>query len=256
MHLKKDWKSYLSKILIILFITIQNASADNIPAPTCDKCDKSTETWSPFSEGRQSKNNALILWIPGGEGQGPNQIGFTPWRDLIFLIDFAILISPYPLKHPKSVSVKASSPDYINRIRDAIIYYKKKTGKKVILAGHSMSTRTVSNFINSSQENADLVDGAIYGGINYNVPSLKRRVNIPILMIHHKKDACPSNSLSSAKAIVKSIEKKNDGNTFFEIIEGGQGSGDVCGTQHYHGFGTVKNIAAEKALSFIENNFK
>jgi hypothetical protein len=61
MHLKKDWKSYLSKILIILFITIQNASADNIPAPTCDKCDKSTETWSPFFEGRQSKNNALIL---------------------------------------------------------------------------------------------------------------------------------------------------------------------------------------------------
>jgi len=256
MHLKKDWKSYLSKILIILFITIQNASADNIPAPTCDKCDKSTETWSPFFEGRQSKNNALILWIPGGEGQGPNQIGFTPWRDLIFLVDFAILISPYPLKHPKSVSVKASSPDYINRIRDAIIYYKKKTGKKVILAGHSMSTRTVSNFINSSQENADLVDGAIYGGINYNVPSLKRRVNIPILMIHHKKDACPSNFLSSAKVIVKNIQKKNDGNTFFEIIEGGQGSGDVCGTRHYHGFGTVKNIAAEKALSFIENNFK
>jgi len=30
----------------------------------------------------------------------------------------------------------------------------------------------------------------------------------------------------------------------------------VCGTRHYHGFGTVKNIAAEKALSFIENNFK
>jgi len=75
-------------------------------------------------------------------------------------------------------------------------------------------------------------------------------------MIHHKKDACPSNSLSSAKSIVKRIEKKNDGNTFFEIIEGGQGSGDVCGTQHYHGFGTVKNIAAEKALSFIENNFE
>jgi hypothetical protein len=242
--------------LILSLIFNQNSFADIIPAPTCDKCDKSTETWSSFFEGRQSKNNALILWIPGGEGQGPSEIGFTPWRDLIFLVDFAILISPYPLKHPKSVSVKASSPDYINRIRDAIIYYKKKTGKKVILAGHSMSTRTVSNFINSTQENADLVDGAIYGGINYNVPLLKRRVNIPILMIHHKKDACPSNSLSAAKAIVKNIQKKNDGNTFFEIIEGGQGVGDVCGTQHYHGFGTVKNIAAEKALSFIENNFK
>jgi hypothetical protein len=68
------------------------------------------------------------------------------------------------------------------------------------------------------------------------------KVRVPVLVVHHEKDACKICVPSDAKKIAARLV--NAPITKTVMVNGGSGaSGDPCEGQHYHGF-----IGAEKGV--------
>jgi len=89
---------------------------------------------------------------------------------------------------------------------------------------------------------------------NFNVKFSAKTINMPILIIHHKKDACSSNPYSASTKLERIIKKRNSGDTTLIGIEGGTASGrDPCNGSKgpYHFFGSKAEEANNKILDYI-----
>ena len=90
-------------------------------------------------------------------------------------------------------------------------YYKNKYNKDVWLGGQSNGAPRIASFLGSSPDNQKLISGAIFTGSHTGRTGTKIRVskikelNLPIAVIHHKRDQCPTSSFNGAKIFFKQI---------------------------------------------------
>ena len=190
----------------------------------------------------------VVLYSGGGGGFG--KIGADGWPgSMNFLIRFAKLFSA----HPFNVilvgrSTDVSNLDGLTRIGDdhdldnqAIFRtIKAKSVAPIWLVGTSMGTISVTAA--AIRDSASNIAGIVLTSsvtayrVKGAVPTQDlAKIKVPVLVLHHERDACKICTPYEAKDIAGGLNNSPIKKTV--LVSGGDGaSGDPCEALHYHGF--------------------
>lgn len=207
-------------------------------------------TMTKYYQGQKSK--ALIVFIPGGEGQfnfdsmKKTDVTFHFSNTLKNLtknipnissgqFDLVMFDSPYPIQvmggraYPQSYRPgERASLDHAQRIQSIIEYYKNKTGLPVFLMGHSNGALSISFYYGHSIDQKDkfkvLPNLIILSGARYEerLPSM---IKTPVVFIHHKKDKCSGTLFEDTKNYYNELIKENPNRAKLIEIESGTDEG-------------------------------
>jgi len=242
-------------LFLLLTIYSVNAQVISVEQTETGLFVNSSPTNTLFWEAKHPK--ALILLIPGGEGQLNLKPETTNLKLNFFqslksltnpevtsgLYDIVLFDSPYPMHQ---ISARASK-DHILRIEQVIQFYKFKTNLPIWLMGHSNGGISISEFIRYLQQNnkTQMIAGVIASGIR-NQSFFNPPIEFPVLFIHHQYDACintkPSESLLNSQK-VKEFTKSDV--QYITISSGESESRDPCRSGYHMYF----NAGAELSKS-------
>ena len=207
-------------------------------------------TWTKYYQGQKSK--ALIVFIPGGEGQ----FNFDPMKktDVTFhfsntlknltknipgvslgQFDLVMFDSPYPIQvmggraYPQSYRPgERASLDHAQRIQSVIEYYKNKTGLPIIILGHSNGALSISFYYGHTIEQKDkfkiLPNLIVLSGARYE-ERLPKSIKTPVVFIHHKNDKCSGTLFEDTKNYYNELIKENPNRAKLIEIESGTDEG-------------------------------
>lgn len=200
--------------------------------------------------------NGVVVLLPGGDGHfklSPTR----PWRknyqimmskSIVDLSDStktsgklsaAFIDSPYPLGLTHYPGARFASA-HINRVISVLDTIRTKTNNKPIwLYGHSNGSISVFEVYKElqSQNREQMIAGLIVSGPR-DVISLPKKINVPVLFIHHKNDACADTSLADATRNYKKVTELSTAKTHMEILDGPsrtQGHPCFVGTHMFEG---------------------
>ncbi len=157
---------------------------------------------------------ATIVMIPGGEGHlGLNSDrrsigGF--YKEILGRlsdpgisegkINVVIFDSPAPLSYRGEYPEARASLEHIQRIDSVVRHFWSVMGKPIWLFGHSNGAVSITEYHNwvVSRGEDQRIAGFIVSSGRYNA-GFKRRVDQPVLYLHHLADGCPRASPASAK---------------------------------------------------------
>jgi len=244
----------MKKIIFFYFLFITPISAlENFEYITCDTQNCKVRGDYIMANYFEVKNSEfLLLFMPGGYGTSSDP---GPFSGLQGKISIAVVKSPYKLKPTRNkgyVGARASKNHY-EEMKLTAEYFKKLTGKKIILAGHSRGSQSMDTFIRKSKKDKRIlslpIDGIIFSAsMNHIVPP--KINNLPTLIIHHEKDACRGTNISTAKKLYRSISKNNKSITNLFLVSGGDKIGDCNNGRHmYEG---ARELAATGVLEFLK----
>jgi hypothetical protein len=165
------------------------------------------------------------------------------------MINIVVFDSPYNLQ-PRKVDDRIAlrySSDHLNRIENVVRFYKAKLQTPIWLMGHSNGAISVSEFINRSEQNKKILNGAILSG-SRNQAQISGAISFPFLFLHHENDGCPQALVSSAKAHFDVVSSLNKAKTALLLVKGGTAIGSVC-TDGNH----MYRDAYKEAASLIED---
>lgn len=214
----------------------------------CDSKDcnkKWPSTHTIYYESKFKKSNYIIISLLGGPGKSKGFDGANTFQHLIGKIDVVFFNCPYNCGGAKHVP-SAYKKDQHARIRSVIEYYKKKYKKKIILAGNSNGAVRTLGYVRSNVENQSLLNGIILSHTNLGNPGSPKirwkfdHMNIPTLVIHHKKDFCNNTQPSQNKLLYRWLSKQNKNITKLVSIdhENSRSSSDCFSKNHkYSGSG-------------------
>ena len=196
---------------------------------------------------------ATVFFIPGGDGTTPIKEGMTetryPWSVGILLPLTKAGYNVVIVSSPTAIDANSGFPgdDRLDRIESAVKYYRAKLKVPVILFGHSNGTAAVHEFANRSEENRQSISGVVISAARQEY-RFNTEVKFPILIVHHKLDACDTTSYSSATSRYESYKSKKM-TVKFVAIEGGEGGGQPC----YAGYHMYYKAYQEVADALINN---
>ena len=256
----------MKKFLIILFFIFSNSFADTVPCAFSNCGKKFPETFTKFHESIPKNNKPMILWLAGGSGQS---LSTQPIDKLEKKYDIITFFNPYDIDKgtEKGDTPQAYKPDQADRIKSVIIYYKNKYNKNIWLGGISNGSPRIAGFLASSPENQKLISGAIFIGSHTGYTGAQIRIskikdlNLPLAVIHHKRDQCVTSSYKGSKIFYKLISKKNAGFSAYYALESGDlKSTTICKPQKgkfiNHTFDKSREEIAEVISNFIDQNTK
>ena len=165
------------------------------------------------------------------------------------MINIVVFDSPFNLQQAgkdNSIAQRYSS-DHLNRIENVMRFFKAKLQTPIWLMGHSNGSISVAEFINRSEQNKKILNGAILSG-SRNEARISGAINFPFLFLHHENDSCPNTLVSSAKAHFDVVSSLNKAKTAFLLVKGGTAIGSVC-TDGNH----MYRDAYKEAASLIED---
>jgi len=226
-------------------------------------------TLTLYWQGKKSK--AVLIFIPGGEGHIGLKEGQTDHRYQFHQmlkrltnpsltggrIDVVLFDSPYELSPRQPYPAARGSRDHLTRIESVVRYYGEKTRLPIWVMGHSNGGISLTEFVKLLQEEskANLVAGMIASGVQsetyFNEP-----LNMPILFMHHKQDACPKTTPDASQSIYTKVKEFNKSVTEFAYVtEGRAESGDSC-RSGYHMYFDAGEEAARIIDTFISKSYQ
>jgi hypothetical protein len=210
-----------------------------------------------YWQGQRSK--AVLVFIPGGEGYiglKPGQTDHTSqFHQMLKRLtnpaltsgqfDVVLLDSPTELSPRQAYPAARTSRDHLIRIESVVRYYREKTGLPVWVMGHSNGGISLSEFVKHLQEGkkANLVAGMIASGVrsesDFNAP-----LDIPVLFMHHKRDACSRSSPDASYSRYMKVKEFNKSVTEFAYVtEGRPESNNPCRSGFHMYFGASDESA-------------
>ncbi|OGR26089.1 MAG: hypothetical protein A2X83_07105 [Desulfuromonadales bacterium GWD2_54_10] len=191
--------------------------------------------------------NALILF-PGGNGAVPFRITSSGtaygWSFLVRSADaftkrgLAVATINPPSDHPTGMSAGfRESPEHAEDIAKLAVYLKSQGFERIFLVGNSRGTLSVASLATQLKDThilgVVLTSSLEYDGFMRWLP-LERLLQ-PVLMVHHREDACRVSSFSEAE---KTRENLRDHTTvdFVEINGGAAARSEPCNDLSAHGF--------------------
>ena len=222
-------------LFIVLFFYATNSLAEKLNLPDISE--------NPIFAYENSNAKVNVIGFVGGggikKGVGKSQNPLARERKAFKDAGINYYIFPNPKKNKKIEIGYRKSKDHIKRIEKLIDYLRSKNNLPIILVGHSrgsVSVAAATNLLGSKKIKGSIIMGSITAPSSAVSTSFimktmfKNKPDVPILVIHHEKDACVVTPYTGAKGVA---DKHN-----FKLIKisGGGSSGDVCGPLHYHGF--------------------
>jgi hypothetical protein len=213
---------------------------------------------------RSADPKVLLLYVPGGEGVIGLRAGQSDVRQPFYQmlrrlsdssltrgrVDVVLLDSPAPLSPGQPFPAARTASEHLMRIESAVRFYQARTGLPVWLMGHSNGGISIAEFVRYLQKKGtpDLIAGLI-SSASRNEAEFESPFALPMLVIHHRNDACRHSLFSTAEsryARVKAFDPQPV--EFFAVTDGAAQNADPCrsGFHMYAG-------ASEQAASAIDD---
>jgi predicted alpha/beta-hydrolase family hydrolase len=205
---------------------------------------------------------ATVILLPGGEG-GIGLKGGVPTspnflirsRDLFTAEGFNVVLVGRPSDRQDLDLAFRASGEYVEDLRLVIERVSADLGKPVWLIGTSRGTVSAAAAA-AALETPALAGIVLTSSVTYardlpSVPVLRLAdIRVPMLVMHHKRDACKSCDPREAKQIIDRATgapvKK------LLIVDGGGGAhGDPCEPMHYHGYIGMEKEAVRSIADWI-----
>jgi hypothetical protein len=267
----KTIEATVSSLLFFLCGATYAAVVIPIDAPAKDSASSKDPTLTMLYEAEKPAT-ATIVYMPGHNGQQGISAGMTEvkgaldsplGRARVFAADvmaplakttFNVVIvdTPYPLLGNNMWISSRSENDHLDRIESVVKFYKARLKAPVWLFGQSNGSASVAAFINRSNENRQLLSGAVFSS-SRNEISLATDVALPMVFLHHKSDGCKITTYDSALANFEKFKKLNKAEMKFVTIQGGSENRAPCSAEGLHmyagGAEQEATTAIEKSLT-------
>ncbi|PLY09378.1 MAG: hypothetical protein C0626_10350 [Arcobacter sp.] len=254
-------------ILFILsvFLTTTLFSQEVITLKTRDSVKQNFLLKIPKHEAK-----AIVILFPGGNGKIKLHKEKKKWSTTNFLIrsrnhflanDFITVSIDVPSDKRSKDGLYynfRNSQEHLTDLTEVIKYLKTNYNKPIWLIGTSRGTESVA-FIAS--EKSDLINGIVL------TSSMSKRnskgktlqelfidgIEVPTLIISHKKDACkatpPKGSIEIFKMLNDDIKKE------YKVFEGGNDSGlKPCKAMSYHGYLGIEKEVVDYISNWIKSH--
>jgi pimeloyl-ACP methyl ester carboxylesterase len=206
---------------------------------------------------------ATVVLLPGGIGDiglkddVPTSKNFlVRTRDLFAAHGFNVAVVNRPTDKELDYEFRVS-PAHIEDLRQVVEYLKTDAGLPVWLAGTSRGTVSAAaaaiTFGNEKLAGLALTSSVTSNKRTGAVPEQKlEAIRIPVLVLHHEKDACAVTVPRDAPRIMSRL--KNTPVKKLIMVDGGaNAAGDPCENQHWHGFIGMEKEAVDIIADWIKN---
>lgn len=228
-------KRLIFSLLFLLFTSTSSAEIIQVPGPNGE---------TPTAYWANPNSKAVLIFFPGGDGsfdiasKNPAKLSWVLSKLYDTSqkspgLDFVFVDSPYSLGMRGGNIAPRYSKDHLSRALSVIQFYKDKVKKPIYLIGHSNGAISLSEFLNQSKDNQQLLAGIIFSG-SRNETSIDGPLNIPILFLHHEDDANGRwTSYSNAESLYKKVKAINSGPTKLSTVHGGVAGSDPSSSGHH-----------------------
>jgi hypothetical protein len=208
---------------------------------------------------------ATVMLLPGGEGgigvvkaEAPRSKNFlVRTRDMFADAGLNVAVVGKPSDHDDLTLAFRASGDHVEDLRVIAERLRAQLGQPVWLVGTSRGS------VSAAAAGAKLDPPAIAGlvltsSVTYtrtgvatpNLPLMD--VRVPVLVMHHKRDACKDCDPREAHLITDRLTGAPVRKLLL-VDGGGDPSGPVCEPMHYHGFIGMEAEAVKQIIDFVKN---
>jgi pimeloyl-ACP methyl ester carboxylesterase len=211
---------------------------------------------------------ATLILLPGGAG-GIGRVGDAGWPDggnflvrsapMFAAAGYNLAIMARPTDMEDMDYGFRTSRAHVDDLRRVAQMAKQKFGAPVWLVGTSRGTVSAAVASIEMRDEA-LIDGIVLTSSVTNlrkragaVPTLSLdRIRVPVLVVHHEKDACENCRPDEAGLIVRGLT--NAPVKKLVMVNGGSGArGNPCEPFHYHGYIGMEQEAVNIVAGWIRN---
>ena len=209
------------------------------------------------------KASATVVLLPGGEGGIGLKDGalhstnfLVRERDRFAAAGFNVAIVGKPSDRGDLDLAFRAGPAHVEDLRRVVGELRARYGKPVWLVGTSRGTVSaaaaaialgdaIAGVVLTSSITAPDVPEAVE-----NLPLAK--VRVPVLVVHHRKDACRDTPAAQAPRIVEALTQASVKKLL--VVDGGSGArGGYCQPLHWHGFIGMEQETVDAIADFIRD---
>jgi pimeloyl-ACP methyl ester carboxylesterase len=245
-------------VFLVALLTLPAAAADRLVALETRPSVR-TAYWLMERPGA----TATVMLLPGGEGGigmkdgAPTSSNFlVRSRDYFAAAGYNVAIVGKPSDRTDLDPGFRASPDHVADLRRIAAKLRNDLGKPVWLVGTSLGTisAAATAIAMDPGEIAGIVLSSSRTGGNYpTVPGLAlAKIRVPVLVVHHRDDACPSCNPREASRIVEALTNA-PAKKFILLTGGGGASGPPCEALHYHGYIGMEKEAVETITAWMKD---
>lgn len=205
--------------VILLFAFSTCAHSDElveVPSPETGFFANTDPTKIMLWDDEGTKN--IVVFFPGGDGNFKME---RVWRrtgtargiggtvTIIPNTSGAFVNSPYPLGLTHQASGRWTD-EHLNRMISALEVIKQKTNKNIWVYGHSNGSISAFEVYSrlQKQNKTNLVNGIIVSGAR-DIVKIPETINVPVLFIHHRDDACFDTPLHTAQQNFNKVKSRS-----------------------------------------------
>jgi pimeloyl-ACP methyl ester carboxylesterase len=206
---------------------------------------------------------AVLLLLTGGPGgigykdgvpTSPNFLIRS--RDRFAAAGYDVAIVGKPTDHEDLDLAFRASAEHVADLKGVVDKLRADTGKPVWLVGTSrgtVSAAAAAIALGDAIAGVVLTSSITQAKGPYAVEDLDlKRIKVPVLVMHHKRDQCDATPPSDADLIVRGL--KNAPVRKLLMVDGGSGArGDPCEPWHWHGYVGMEQEAVDDIVAFVKN---
>ncbi len=208
---------------------------------------------------------ATVVLLPGGAGgigmkEGtPTSTNFlVRTRDLFAAAGYNVAIVGKPSDRDDLDERFRIGAEHVADLRAIVEKVRRDQGKPVWLVGTSrgtLSAAAAAAALDPSQLAGIVLTSSVTNGRDASVTDVDlARIRVPVLVVHHRDDACRSCNPREAPRIVEAV-KNAPAKKFILLTGGGGASGPPCEALHYHGYVGMEREAVDAITAWMRNPF-
>jgi len=157
--------------------------------------------------------------------------------------------------HPY-LSGNRQTAEHVADVKAVIAWLRQQAEIPVWLVGTSRGTQSVTYAATQLPRENGGPDGIVLTATMLTdrdsraVPEMDlERLRIPVLVVHHRNDACRYNLLRDMPRLMDRLTTPPRKELI--VVEGGDTTGDSCGARAYHGFNGIENEVVKRIAAWI-----
>jgi hypothetical protein len=261
--MKTTLRAALGKIAVALLL----AAAHALPAAGADrlvKIDTRPGVTVSFWYMPRPGATATVVLLPGGaggigfkHGVPTSQNFLVRSRDLFAKQGVNVAIVGRPSDKKDLDNIFRADPRHVQDLRAVVAYLKKESRTPVWMVGTSRGTisATAAAIALGTEDLAGIVltSSITSYRITTAVPQQALdRIRIPVLVMHHEKDACPICAPYELKYIMRGLTNAPVAKLIM-VNGGADPRGDACEALHWHGYIGMEAEAVDVIVAWIKN---
>ncbi|MGJ7525137.1 alpha/beta hydrolase [Variovorax sp. GB1P17] len=209
---------------------------------------------------------AVILFAGGHGGLQIFPNGSLKWGGGNFLVRtrqlfadqglmVAVIDAPSDRQSPPYLAGFRQKPEHVADVKAVIAWMREQSKAPVWLVGTSRGTQSAA-YVATELAGPEGPDGIVLSSTilidkaGRPVPAMPlEKIRVPVLVVHHEQDACPSCPFASVPGLMAKLESSPKKELL--SFKGGESSGDPCEAMAYHGFNGLDREVVEKIAGWI-----